>query len=99
MLPVLKAGIDKLWAWVDIPLIKGGLHHASGALAAAATFRAIGWGIEKCVSEALIRFAVQRIEGVVLVTIYGVLAIQMLSIVGIHAWRVVKGVWNSNDVS
>src|SRR5262245_10933432 len=40
-------------AWIDIPLLKGGLHHASGALAAAAMFRAIGWGIEKCISEVL----------------------------------------------
>lgn len=33
-------------AWIDIPLIKGGIHHASGALAAAATFKAIGSGID-----------------------------------------------------
>jgi hypothetical protein len=81
-----------LKAWVDIPLIKGGLHHASGALAAAATFRGIGWGIEKCVSEALIRLTIQRIEGMVLVTIYGFLALQLVATVAIHSWRVIKDV-------
>lgn len=86
-------------AWIDIPLIKGGLHHASGALAAAATFRAIGWGIEKCVFEVLVRVAIQRIEGIVLVTIYAILAIQILSTVAVHSWRVIKDVWRSTESS
>jgi hypothetical protein len=77
--------------WLDLPVIKLHSYHATGTLSSVGAFKLLAWAIGAAVPLGMARLILEKIESVVLVTIFLQLAIQLLVTGFRQTWLKVKG--------
>jgi hypothetical protein len=87
-----------LMTWFDVPIIRLHAHHASGSLSSVFVFKVSAWVIGQAVPPGTPRMILDRIESVVLVTIFSMLAIQLLIITGRQIWKKIKTAPNAEAI-
>jgi hypothetical protein len=79
--------------WLDIPIIRAGIRHASGTIVSSVLSWVTAWTVKQFLPEYLAR-RVESIEGIVLVTLFVILAIQLGLVLIKELWKQLKGGWN-----
>jgi|SRR3974390_1314583 len=95
MIPAIwKTLLDFAKVWLNLAAIQRVVHHASGALPAVLTFMLTARVVRWAVDDPPIQHALDRIEAVVLVTIFAVLGVNTLIPFTKDLWR---QIWKGNN--
>jgi hypothetical protein len=84
--------------WLDIPIVRAVVRHTSGTVVSIPLFWVVAWTIKFFLPEGLPRTRIEKIEGVVLVGLFAILAIQLALVLIKEVWRQLKGGWNGTQV-
>jgi hypothetical protein len=84
--------------WFDVAFVRHLVRHVSGTIVAILFFALTAWIVKMVMPVGPIRDRIEQVEGIVILALVAILAIQLLIPLIKQVWNMLKGGWNGTQV-